>query len=199
MRVIETKAYNFIELSSKAKEYAINKCRESESYLNYDWWDYTVYEDFYAILDILGCYDYNASFSGFYSQGDGASFTANWSYAKGCVKKIKEYAPKDKELHRIAEYIQDISQRNFYNVNAKIYHSGHYCHSNTMELDYYEREDGKEISENTDYLFLELSRDLADWLYKALEEQYDHLNTDECIAEHLEINEFEFEENGEQI
>ena len=194
MRTEKIKLYSFDELSYEAKKYAIQKCRESESYLDYEWWEYTVYDDFHTILEILGYYDIECYFSGFWNQGDGASFVANWSYAKGCINKIKEYAPKDKELHRIAKELQETARYNRYDIRAKIYKLGNYGHEMTMHIDYFE---SYTVENPYQGEFLEASRDLARWLYKALEEQYDHFNTDECIAEHLEINEYEFKENGE--
>ena len=34
----------------------------------------------------LCSYNIDSNFSGFYSQGDGASFSANYRYKKGCLK-----------------------------------------------------------------------------------------------------------------
>ena len=42
--------------------------------------------------------------------------------------------------------------------------------------------------------FLQLCRDLADWYYEKLEQEWDFLNSDEAISEHLNSNEYDFED-----
>jgi hypothetical protein len=195
MRTEEIKLYSFYELSEEAKEYAINKCRESDGYIDYEWWEYTVYEDFHNILEILGYSDIKCYFSGFYSQGDGASFEANWSYSKGCLNKIKKYAPKDEELHNIAKVLIEIGFKNRWDISSKICKSGHYEHEYTMHIDYFESNIVEEP--RLEDSLLEASRDLARWLYSRLEDQYDYLMSDKCIEENLQRNEYEFEEDGE--
>lgn len=55
-------------------------------------------------------------FSGFWSQGDGACFEGEYEYAKAAPKHIRAYAPKDAELHRIADALQSIQRLNFYQL-----------------------------------------------------------------------------------
>ena len=105
------------------------------------------------------------------------------------MTKIKSYAPKDEELHRIAKELQDINRACKYNFDAKVTHSGsRYVHSNTMgvELDYYDQGQHEER-------FLQLSRDLADWYYIALEEEYHYMMSNESVKEYLTANEMEFD------
>lgn len=172
-----------------------NKCIETNRDINvdYDWWDF-VYENFYSILEILGYYDYEAYFSGFWSQGDGASFKANWSYKKGSIAKIKEYAPNDKLLSSIVNNLQEIAKKNRYDIRSKIGKSGNYEHEMTMYIEYYESDVVLEPYGEDD--FLEVSRKLAVWLYKKLEEAYDYLTEDEIIFETLVNNEYQFDKNG---
>ena len=54
----------FEKLNEDRKLQEITKCRDSESYLDYDWWEF-VDEDFKTILELLGFYRINTSFSGF--------------------------------------------------------------------------------------------------------------------------------------
>ena len=115
MRMIETAVYKYDELSERAQQ----KAREwyLEGGLDYPWWDYS-YEDFARVAEILGIdlsqkpiplmngkyrYEPEIYFTDFYSQGSGSSFVGTYSYAKGAVAKIKQYAPQDEELHRIAQ------------------------------------------------------------------------------------------------
>jgi hypothetical protein len=50
-----------------------------------------------------------------------------------------------------------------------------------------------EIQEHIETTLLQLFRDLADWLYKTLEDEYDHLTSDEAVVDTLEANEIEEE------
>jgi hypothetical protein len=180
----------FNELSEDRKLQEIEKLRNDESYLDYDWWNFCD-EDFKTILELLGFYRINTFFSGFWSQGDGASFTARYSNEKRITTKIKYYAPLDLELHRIAKGIQDIQQSCKYEFVGSIYCTGNYSHSHTMR---FETEDynNPKIDEYEDD-FLQLCRDLADWYYEKLEQEWDFLNSDEAISEHLNSNEYDFE------
>src|SRR5690606_12101749 len=105
-RVIETTVYRVQERSEWAKG------REREWYregaLDYDWWD-SVYDDAEQIAEILGIEFEreeirlmsgrkvsrpDITFSGFYSQGDGASWRGTYSWAPFAPEKIREYAPR---------------------------------------------------------------------------------------------------------
>ena len=53
-----------------------------------------------------------------------------------------------------------------------------------------------EKAEQLDERFLELSRQLMRILYKKLNDEYDYLNSDEAIIEHIKANNYEFTEDG---
>ena len=136
-KVIETTVYRLDELSEAAKDKARAWCREGG--FDYDWYE-TVYEDFQRIAEILGLnlktrtdrcmggdtrQDPCIWFRGFCSQGDGACFETFYSYRKHAPRLIREYAPQDTELHRIADALQAIQRRNFYQIRAEASHRGH--------------------------------------------------------------------------
>jgi hypothetical protein len=210
MRTIETTLYKFSELSESAKQTAIEKYRENG--IGDDWWEY-VYSDFTTIAEILGIEldtrpvklmngttrrDPAIYFSGFSSQGDGACFSGYFGYSKQCVKRIREHAPQDKELHRIADELAALQKSYFYSLRGYVSQSGRYCHANTMAVDTVEHSAGNylENSSELENEFQELFRDLANWLYTQLEREYDYLNSDEVIAENIEANDYEFDANG---
>ena len=129
--VICTTVYQFPELSDAAKEKARSWYRELGPYD--DWWD-AVYEDFERVCDILGVSLKTRPvrlmgggtrekpciwFSGFWSQGDGAAFEGYLSHAKGATTSIRDYAPQDTTLHGIADRLQAIQRRNFYQLAAE--------------------------------------------------------------------------------
>ena len=134
--VICTTVYQFPELSDAAKEKARSWYRELGPHD--DWWD-AVYEDFERVCEILGIRLKTTPvrlmgggtrakpciwFSGFWSQGDGACFEGYWSHAKGAAARIRDYAPTDATLHGIADRLQAIQRRNFYQLAAEVSHRG---------------------------------------------------------------------------
>nr|WP_292053745.1 hypothetical protein [Mesorhizobium sp.] len=107
--IIETTVYRLDELSEAAKEKARAWYREGA--FDHDWFEF-VYDDFERICEILGVELKTRAvrlmgggtrqkpciwFSGFWSQGDGASFEGRYGHAKGAPARIREHAPKDGE------------------------------------------------------------------------------------------------------
>jgi hypothetical protein len=202
-RTIEKTVFKFDELSDRAKDNAREWWRGVEV-RDYD--PESIYEDAAECGAILGIdmrqrrvqlmgggtrYAPAIYYSGFSSQGDGACYESTYSYAKGAAKKIRKHAPDDKELHRIADELQTLQRRNFYRLTASTRHRGHYYHSGCMSVDV----DGANDSEAEESL-TQLLRDLADWIYKQLESEYDWRLSDENVDESIRINEYEFDEEG---
>ncbi len=164
--------------------------------VDYDWWNLD--EDFDNIAKILGIDDFEMMFSGFHSQGDGACFTGNYSYAKNMVKNMKEYAPLDKELNRIAQGLFEIQAKNFFLVTAKITHNFRYYHSNSCDFDVYKQVNSRcygsenEVDNETYEAVKELLRDFMEWIYKNLNNQYDYLTSEDAIKKTLILNEYTF-------
>ena len=71
--------FSFAELSEVVQNEVINENRYM--LVEYDNWFEYQKEDFHQILELLGFSNISSSFSGFYNQGDGASFTATWDAA----------------------------------------------------------------------------------------------------------------------
>ena len=200
MNIVEIKTFKFSELSEKAKQVAIEQYRNDAFYPHDEWYD-SVKSDFHEILELIGFYNIDSSFSGFHSQGDGASFTAGYTYKKGCLKAIKNYAPNDKDLHSIVNGIISHQKDNGYKLECCVTRSNSiYNHSNTMRFDW---------SKNGDYYFdwhnnfvedeiEQLIKDLADWYYSKLYNEYEYLMSDECIIENIESNDYDFYESGKQ-
>ena len=184
----------FNQLSKDNQNRAIADMRDSEDYADYDWYEADNY-DFEAILNIIGYYEIVTYFTGFWSQGDGASFEARYNYEKGSVQKLKEYAPQDQELHRIAQELKNIQAKACYDLEAKITTSGNYCHEMTMHCECSSRRGNikDDTAQGYEDEVLELSRDLAIWYYKKLNDTYDYLMSDEAVAEHIIANELEFD------
>jgi hypothetical protein len=202
---IETTVYNFEELSPKGKECARNWWRECEQQ------EYSAmleYDDFVTVGALLGiCFktgDHSKPkiyWSGFSSQGDGASFVGSYTYAKGALAAIKSYAPKDAELARIASELQALQAHNFYRLAAYMTQgmgSNFYSHSGTMAVHVEDSANTRPIKRGTDDAMRRLMRDFADWIYNQLEADYEWRMADEQVDETILANEYTFSETGKR-
>ncbi len=211
-RIIETTVYEIEELSAEARDKARNWYRDTG--LHDDWYD-CVYEDFETICGILGVtlrtspvrlygggvrQKPHLFFRGFHSQSDGASFEGSWSYARRSVRAIRDHAPRDEELHRIADVLQDVQRRNFFQLEARIRQNGRYCHENTMTIEV-ERDSPfrQPMTDDAEAAVIETLRDLARWLYRQLECEYTHVTSDEAVDEMIAINAWTFDAGGERF
>ena len=167
---------------------------------------YTIVGEINALADergivLLSAYPLQCRYrhwTGFSSQGDGASFAGHYSHAKGAAKGIRAHAPKDDELHRIADALQAVQRRNFWQVHASIRQQGRYCHEYTMTIDV-ERDSPtwQPPTDDAEDTVIEAMRDLARWLYRQLRAEYEHLTSDEAIDKTLAANEWSFTASGE--
>lgn len=210
--IIETTVYYLDELSDKAKDTARAWYREGG--FDYDWYD-SVYEDFARICTILGIafktravrlygggtrQEPKIWFTGFWSQGDGASFEGTYSYAKGAAAAIRDYAPQDVKLHGIADRLQSLQRRNFYQIYADISQRGRYYHEYTMTVAA-ERDHPYHpaMTDDAEELLTEAFRDLARWLYRQLEQEYEYLTSDESVDEAIVANDYTFTDAGQRF
>ncbi len=207
MRTEQVSIYTFEELSEAAKEKARDWYREGA--LDHDWYD-SVYDDADRIFKILGIesakpvqlvngatrWEPAIWFSGFASQGDGACFEGTYRYAKGSARAIKRYAPKDEELHRIADGLTAIQKRHRYTVSAALKHSGHYYHDRTVDIDVdWEGESYTNQAADAEEV-RELLRALMRWIYRQLEAEHDYQLSDKYVDETIDANEYEFTADG---
>ena len=210
--IIETTVYRLDELSDAAKEKA--RAWYSEGGFDYDWFE-CVYDDFERIAEILGLrlktrvvrlygggtrQKPSIWFSGFSCQGDGACFETVYSYRKGAPCRIREYAPQDAELHRIADALQVAQRRNFYQLNAETSHRGRYYHEYCMAISV-ERDSptGQDMTADAEEAVIEALRDLARWLYRQLEQEYQFQTSDAVLDEAIIANEYTFTETGHRF
>lgn len=204
MRTVEIKVYRFDELSDEAKEKARAWWRQSSEGDQY--WFESIFDDFESICKILGIRldgyktgQKSIFFSGFCSQGDGASWAGHYSHEKNAGKNIRKYAPKDETLHAIADRLTAIQRPYFYGLRAKVSQSGRYSHEMTMGIDWTETENGREVKREDEDELLDAFRDLARWLYQTLEREYDWQNADAQVDELIRANEYEFNEDGSRF
>ena len=211
-QIIETTVYEFHELSDDAKEQARAWFREGVG--DWDWYD-CIYEDFEEVCRILGIELRTCTvrlmgggtrqkpciwFSGFYSQGDGACFEGIYTYAKGAARRIREHAPLDAELHAIADRLQAVQRDNFFQLQADIRHRGRYCHAYCMDIAV-ERDSPhwQGMTGGAEDAVTESLRDLARWLYRQLEREWEYMMSDEYADEGIAANEYTFTASGRRF
>ena len=135
-------------------------------------------------------------YSGFWSQGDGASFEGTYKYKKGACRALKEYAPKDAELQRICKALKDAQKKVFYSATCNISTRGYYSHSGTMRFNFDMNDVSTDTFNNVGETITQALRDFADWIYKQLEKEYEYRNSAAAIEENILANEYEFNEDG---
>ena len=211
-KIIETTVYRLDELDNTAKEKA--RCWYREGGFEYDWYD-TVYEDFERICIILGVRFKTRTarlcggevrqrpciwFSGFSSQGDGASWEGNYSYAKSAPTTTRAYAPKDDLLHCIADTLQAVQRRNFYQLRAETTHRGRYYHEYCMSV-VVTRDSPvwQDMTDDAEDIIIEALRVLSRWLYRQLEQEYEYLSSDGTIDEAITANDYTFTSVGHRF
>lgn len=168
------------ELSEEQKQKVCEKLHDLHT--DYAYWHEGVFEDKTKILELLGFSGVKLSFSGFWSQGDGASFTGHYNVPQNKketnerIKKVKQYAPDfDFSMFLRMSFNKEEKEEG----KLKVYRIGHhYSHEYTVKSD--------NIS-LTDFV-----RDFSKTLYRDLEKTHDYLSSREAIEEGIEANGYEF-------
>ncbi|MEH3099683.1 antitoxin of toxin-antitoxin stability system [Sphingomonas adhaesiva] len=210
--VIETVVYRLDELDKNAREAARAWFRRVG--FDHDWHE-RVFDDFERICTILGV-ELRAShvrligggtrakpcifFSGFWGQGDGACFEGRYGYAAGAAAAIRAHAPLDVDLHAIADALGTVQRRSFYQLRADIRHRGRYYHEHSMTIAV-ERDssNGQDMTAGVEETIAEALRDLARWLYRRLEAEYEYLTSDAEVDAAIVANDYSFTAAGRRF
>ena len=211
-RIVETLVYALDELTPSAQDKARAWYREIG--FDHDWYD-AVYDDFQQIAAILGLRFRTTPvrlygggtrqapciwFRGFWSQGDGAAYEAWYSYAARAQQLVRAHAPQDADLHRIADALQAVQRRNFYQLHAVTSLRGHYCHARSMVIEVTrDSPSGQVMTGEAEEAVAEALRDLADWLYRQLQREYEYLTSDAAIDEVIRANDYSFTVEGRRF
>lgn len=196
MRTIttESKVYSFEDMINdpELKDKALEKHRDINT--DYEWWDGT-YEMWKEDLHERGFYETEISFSGFYSQGDGASFTGRVDVYKWIKKN-----DVDGTYRRLLPFIGNVID---YSDSLKRDRWHRYVHENTTSLYMDWHIDTLHNLSNVEALLDKLEEaiylshfKLNVEIYRSLEREYDDMRSDEYILESLEQNGYEFDEEG---
>ena len=230
----EQTSFTYEQLSHSAQQQAL--CDYAES-IDYNWWE-IIYEDFEntakeagfevgSTYDNRGHYRPHIYFSGFYSQGDGASFEGSFygdMFKESCPigKLVRDNYP---ELVAKIKALRARNKMEGYDdftviIYGEILQSGNYSHSHTMRVSGFRLnidapsrhllpEDSELLDEVESLLsdaeseieecLLDKARDLADDLYSTLEKEYDYLTGEESFLQAIEANEWRFDEDGSLV
>jgi hypothetical protein len=184
--------YNFNELSQEAKQTAINNFRDNYE-INLDFFNDEA-KEIISERGFKGNIKLQYSLSN--SQGDGLSFGCDYFDSQKLHEIFVEVlgSGKDKTIETI------INECSF----SLIGNNGRYCYAHENDLDFcftyniyapnIEEVVGK-VKEKLTEIYLDLCKELENIGYNEIEYQY----SDEYISEILEINEYEFLENGKRL
>ena len=185
--------YTVDELTGRARERALAKLAE---WATHEDWREDVYEDAISLFAHLGIEARKLKFSGFWSQGDGASFEGTWKADRVNYAVLAANMPKDSKLLAIGLALQAFALE-FPLAEVIITRSNQcYSHSGTMTIDVYPEGDDSETGSIDDSPAEQLMRDAADWLYARLEAEHAYLTDEAQLIENAQANGYEFEEDG---
>lgn len=161
------------------------------------WWDATE-ADVTTLGALFGLTITDLSFSGFWSQGDGASVTGSYQHKAGALRAVKRHAPKDTELHSIVAELTAIAKRNRYQLSANISRISHqYSHPNTVEVETdQERVEGDGGNRGA---LAETLRDFMRWIYGQLEAEHTYQTSEQACIDSADANDYRFSANGSPL
>jgi hypothetical protein len=198
-KTIEINAYEFGELSEKAKD-KVRKWCNSDMQL----FDKYTKEEWERRLEELGYSDIDIQYSGFCSQGDGASIA--------CSVDVRSFLTRNDLLSRfspVIKWIDACGEELHISILRKQW--GNYVHEKFL---YYISEDMINTLEDNAIkvnktklgiivaiaeLVLEEVQEKSRELYSFLEADYDYHYTDEYVADMCEANQYLFDAYGEPV
>lgn len=219
----EDKEYTFEELSPEAKSNALDEMRDIN--VEYTEWHQPVIEDFEEEMKELGLEEVEVQYSGFYSQGDGASFTGLVYDSKTFMSKAlhlkdtewldmgEEEKPEDEDSRLRADLLdigfdtrEKLTPDNFRIAIDRI--SSRYAHENTIRgrVDIDDIPESIEDEIPIEAIAGEIEEKVTDWarseaktLYHKLEKYFDELRSDEVIEETIIESDYRFNKDGTSV
>jgi hypothetical protein len=209
---VEITGYTFQELTPQAKEQACLTLQPD----NDCYWHEFIIDNAKEDGKALGFDIHNIYFSISYSQGDGAS----WVGTVDLIKWLEKHKPEDAAAHFLSALMENDWVDAYLNITAN---DPHYSHSSTMRRSdvsiqcEYENDtismgmfEGANVSNLFDALpedyadtvadeALESARSYADEIYERLRDEYEHMCSEEYIAELCDANEYLFTEKGKLL
>lgn len=215
--ILQTTAYALNELPKDVQTRVLDRYR---SFQVHDEWYCSVYEwaDQAALLlgitinrkrinrfrlDTLPA----IHFSGFSNQGDGACFEGHFTSpgdSTQIASRIAEFSPTDVDLLNIAKRIQHLLIHSDDRLTATLTHNGsRYQYPGTVNVN------AELVDENGDTVeaacapigveneLTSVLHHFMDWIYRQLQDEYEHITSDTQVTDALTSNGFLFSEFGE--
>ena len=201
--------YKIHELSKEAKQTAIEGIKNRDSFqdrdIDLDW----VIENETEDLEALGLENVEISFTGFWSQGDGASFTARVNDIPNFIKTI---GITDDILPKALAAFEEVYEMRIVRTSSR------YSHENTVSFEIEEMDDTEliimsgfgigditvDLNETLEEIGLEDKA--SEWvksksreIYRKLEKAYNEEFSDETAEEWADSMEIEFDEEGNEV
>lgn len=219
--IIQTEVFTYAELKELGNTKAIDKARQwlQDAITDGEWHEY-ILELWKSALDQIGFTDAEISYRGFWSQGDGASFTAKIDVEKlatflaappAASKTIAEQ-PVDfrpwivfrcNVVPAYSQFRKLVKLVNY--IGAEVRRTSHrYSHKRTCDT--YVDLSGSASKPRVEKLLLAFREDvealrlmLCDAIYSDLEEEYNWLTGEESISDFAEVNEYTFTADGKRF
>lgn len=176
-----------------------------------EWWD-GVYDDFTCDMAAKGIHVYDMNFSGFWSQGDGASFTGYISNNKMFFDQhglVESYPWLAKLLSHDGEFTLTIERTGHHyvhenTVGVDLSHTDMFYHilpSDSVRAQVVEQWDEQLDAEYNTICdaVTEIIRDYCRDLYRRLRDEYDYLTSDEAVWEAIVANDLDVIEDEETV
>ena len=219
----EEVTYSFEELSPEAQENALENNRDIN--VDYDGWEDGVTEEFKEDMREIGIDDIEISFSGFYSQGDGASFTSEDIDTRKLFNAAgiksndalnmeiddERSRGENKDFYDLLDTMEDVGQLERNRIKPEEIRvtiertDSRHVHFNTVRanVEIWDEPDGWEepygFTEELEDKVTEYVRGLCKDLYRKLEAEYDNLTSDESVKSTIIDNDYEFDEEGDLV
>ena len=203
------RTYTISELSPGAKKSAIEEIKNRDSFQNrdidLDW----VIEYETENLEALGLENVEISFTGFWSQGDGASFTARVNDIPNFIKTI---GITDDILPKVLAAFEEVFEMRIVRTDSRYYHE------NTVSFEIEEMDDTElilmsgfgigditvDLNETLEEIGLEDKA--SEWvktkskeIYRTLQKAYEDEFSDETVEEWDESMGIQFDEEGNEV
>ena len=147
------------------------------------------------VLETFGFAGVRVYYSGFCSQGDGASFEGTYTYEKGWRDKIKECdsAYYAEGIMAELEALAALQRKHLYDARIDVTQRGHYYHANTMSAESDSRH-GRTDQQydrhgNISDEAIVFMRGIANTIYRTLDKEYGYLCTHKYWVERQQDNE----------
>lgn len=198
MRTITLTLFNFDELSAGAKRYAIAWYHDNHGPVP-GWYDSTL-DDAVAVAARLGisiATDRRAVerpaiyFSNiFHDDSERVVWRGDYRFSPNAPEDVREFAPTDTELHRIADGLHALPQADKWRAYVNSSPSG------TVNVEFGDFQHEFDETQQEVRQLTQLLHDFARWIGAQLRNEYEHITSDRYAEEEIRESEFEFTSDG---